>query len=65
MKLNAYLFAVSAIITAAQSSVLNAQEPARPNILFIFCDDLTCQALSCYGDHRHLLDTPKDRKSVV
>lgn len=30
----------------------------RPNILFIFCDDLTNQALSCLGDSRKLLDTP-------
>lgn len=30
----------------------------RPNILFIFCDDHTTQALSCYGDGRKLLDTP-------
>ncbi len=30
----------------------------RPNIVFIFSDDLTCQALSCYGDSRHLLATP-------
>ena len=58
MKLIAYLFAISAIMTAALSSVLNAQEPARPNILFIFCDDLTYQALSCFGDNRKLLETP-------
>jgi len=30
----------------------------RPNILFIFADDLTCQALSSFGDHRQLLETP-------
>lgn len=29
-----------------------------PNIVFIFCDDLTCQAISCYGDSRKLLETP-------
>ncbi|MFN9719420.1 MAG: sulfatase-like hydrolase/transferase, partial [Planctomycetota bacterium] len=29
-----------------------------PNIVFIFSDDLTCQALSCYGDRRQLLETP-------
>ena len=34
----------------------SAERP--PNILFIFTDDLTCQALSCYGDERRLLDTP-------
>ncbi|GIW92584.1 MAG: N-acetylglucosamine-6-sulfatase [Pirellulaceae bacterium] len=30
----------------------------RPNILFIFCDDLAYQAMSCYGDERRLLETP-------
>lgn len=30
----------------------------RPNILFIFCDDLTTQAISSFGDSRKLLDTP-------
>jgi len=31
---------------------------ARPNIVLIFCDDLTCQAISAYGESRHLLETP-------
>lgn len=31
---------------------------SRPNILFIFSDDLTCQAMSTYGDSRRLLETP-------
>jgi arylsulfatase A-like enzyme len=30
----------------------------RPNILFIFSDDLTCQAISSYGEERRLLETP-------
>lgn len=30
----------------------------KPNILFLFSDDLTCQAISVYGDKRRLLDTP-------
>lgn len=29
-----------------------------PNVLFIFADDLTCQAISAYGDSRRLLETP-------
>ncbi len=29
-----------------------------PNILFLFSDDLTCQAISAYGDKRQLLNTP-------
>ena len=58
MKQLAFCFAFAAIIAVAQQSDGSAQESARPNILFIFCDDLTCQSLSCYGDNRHLLDTP-------
>ncbi|MFN5951858.1 MAG: sulfatase-like hydrolase/transferase, partial [Pirellulaceae bacterium] len=30
----------------------------RPNIVFIFSDDLTCQAISAYGEARKLLQTP-------
>lgn len=33
-----------------------AAEP--PNILFVFADDHTTQALSCYGDSRKLIETP-------
>lgn len=35
-----------------------AEETKPPNILFIFSDDLTNQAISCYGEKRQLLDTP-------
>lgn len=42
----------------ASGVALPAAETQRPNILFIFSDDLTYQAISCYGDSRHLLDTP-------
>ncbi len=31
---------------------------SRPNILFIFSDDHAYQAISAYGDARHLVDTP-------
>ena len=44
------------LLTAVSS--LRADSPP-PNILFIFSDDLTCQALSTYGDPRQLLDTPQ------
>jgi arylsulfatase A-like enzyme len=30
----------------------------KPNIVFIFSDDHAYQAISAYGDSRHLLDTP-------
>ena len=58
MRLTAILPAIAMFVGLASSSVSFAQQPARPNILFIFCDDLTCQSLSCYSDNRHLLDTP-------
>ena len=58
MKLRNLLYVVAALVTAVLSSDLIAQENTRPNILFMFCDDLTYQALSCYGDNRHLLETP-------
>ncbi|MFN0054152.1 MAG: sulfatase [Planctomycetales bacterium] len=37
---------------------LRAAESTQPNILFIFADDLTCQAISAYGEQRRLLKTP-------
>jgi arylsulfatase A-like enzyme len=46
-----------AIIGNARPLIANADNP-RPNIVFIFADDLTCQAISTYGDSRHLLQTP-------
>ncbi len=42
----------------ASCSVVKAAETKPPNILFLFSDDLTCQAISAYGDKRKLLDTP-------
>ncbi len=50
-----FLISCFAILPSGQSQ---AEEKLRPNILFIFSDDLTCQALSCYGDDRRLLETP-------
>jgi len=37
---------------------ISAADAQRPNILFIFCDDLAYQSVSAYGDPRKLLDTP-------
>lgn len=39
-------------------SPTRADDAPRPNILFIFSDDLTCQAISAYGEARRLLQTP-------
>jgi arylsulfatase A-like enzyme len=50
------LLGVSAWLTT--TPWVMAQTPARPNILFIFSDDLTCQAISAYGEARKLLETP-------
>lgn len=47
-----------AAVCCSVGSVWGAEEGKRPNILFIFSDDLTCQAISSYGDPRQLLETP-------
>jgi len=50
------LFGVLFLPVAADIRAANTHQP--PNILFIFGDDLTCQAISAYGEKRNLLDTP-------
>jgi arylsulfatase A-like enzyme len=45
-------------VTCLIGSTATPADRKQPNILFIFCDDLTCQALSTYGDSRKLLETP-------
>ncbi len=50
--------AVALFAIAAFSSPTAVAAETQPNIVFIFADDLTCQAISCYGDERKLLDTP-------
>lgn len=47
------------LVAALLPARLRAAEPSRPNILFIFADDLTCQAISAYGERRRLLATPQ------
>ncbi|MFM7058596.1 MAG: sulfatase [Planctomycetota bacterium] len=64
MRPSSALFRLSAaclLLSAFAIEHLKAQDvasPRRPNILFIFCDDLTCQAISAYGESRQLLQTP-------
>ncbi len=59
-----YPFACMLVLTVVWQDMTLAQQssssdPAiRPNIIFIFSDDLTCQAISAYGDQRKLLQTP-------
>ena len=47
---------LSGIVHGAPLAAADKKGP--PNILFLFSDDLTCQAISAYGDKRRLLDTP-------
>jgi len=51
------LVVATVLLALALASPANGAD-RPPNLLFIFADDLTCQALSCYGESRHLLDTP-------
>lgn len=37
---------------------VGAAPKGPPNIVFLFADDLTCQAISAFGDSRKLLSTP-------
>lgn len=48
------------LLTAAAliPALLPAAPKGPPNILFLFSDDLTTQAISAYGDERKLLETP-------
>ena len=39
-------------------ALAQAEEAARPNIVFIFCDDLTTQSISAYDHKLKLLETP-------
>ena len=51
-------FAALLLGSLVASAPLNAADaPKRPNILFLFTDDLTCQAISTYGEERKLLET--------
>jgi arylsulfatase A-like enzyme len=51
------LVAVATALGVSPRSAM-AAEGKPPNILFIFTDDLTCQAISTYGERRRLLNTP-------
>ena len=45
-------------LLATLALAVTASAASQPNIVLIFCDDLTTQAMSCYGDGRKLLETP-------
>ncbi|QDT54058.1 Arylsulfatase [Caulifigura coniformis] len=55
----ALLFLVTAGLAGeALAAAEQASASSKPNILFIFTDDLAYQAISTYGDERNLLETP-------
>ena len=56
MSLPRILLKAATLLAISASQVFSAQQ--RPNVLFIFCDDLAWQAVSSYGESRRLLDTP-------
>jgi arylsulfatase A-like enzyme len=53
-----YNLAAVPLLTGWFAATALAAAPARPNIVFIYADDHAWQAISAYGDARHLLDTP-------
>lgn len=60
MQLKKLAVAVCSLLSAACGfiSIVCAADTKTPNVLFIFTDDLTYQAISCYGEKRKLLETP-------
>ena len=50
----------AALLLGATAGLARAtpNPPARPNILFIMADDHAWQAVSAYGEKRHLIQTP-------
>lgn len=52
------LFSTLALLTVFPPLPITAEEKTKPNIVFIFCDDLTVQAISAYGHEMKLLETP-------
>ncbi len=54
--LGAFALMLSMVMLSGNKST--AADARQPNILFIFTDDLACQAISAYGEKRHLLSTP-------
>jgi arylsulfatase A-like enzyme len=57
-------FAVAALLTLCSTArpvdaaTTTPKPPTPPNVLMIFCDDLTMQAISAYGHPLKLLETP-------
>ena len=58
VKKAACLIIMSTVVLALLAAPALAADAKRPNILFIFSDDHAWQAVSAYGEKRHLLNTP-------
>lgn len=49
---------LAVVLGLVGATPVKGAQASRPNIVFIFADDLTCQAISTYGERRKLLETP-------
>jgi arylsulfatase A-like enzyme/endonuclease/exonuclease/phosphatase family metal-dependent hydrolase len=52
------LACISSLFLGCFAAAASAAPAQQPNILFIFCDDHTTQAISAYGEKRKLIETP-------
>src|ERR1700679_1514506 len=53
-----YMIALGAAMALLVFSPMSRGADSRPNILFIMADDHAWQAVSAYGESRHLIQTP-------
>ncbi len=49
---------LTTLVAFSLNPLISADAPAKPNIVFIFCDDLATQSISAYGHKLGLLETP-------
>ena len=56
MNRNTLIRAISAIVVASLLTACGAEQPSRPNVIFIMSDDHAYQAISAYG--YELIETP-------